>query len=41
MVTAMFETDLMRAIDDSCFNYATPINNFISVISTVFNRLTE
>jgi len=35
----LFETDLMRAFDDSGFNYATGINNFVGVIMNVFTRM--
>lgn len=37
----LFETDLMRAFDDSGFNYATGINNFVTAIITIFNRMVE
>lgn len=37
----LFETDLMRAFDDSGFNYATGINNFVGVIMNIFNRMVE
>ncbi len=36
-----FETDLMRALDDSSFNYATGINNFTNIIMNIFNRMAE
>lgn len=35
----LFETDLMRAFDDSGFNYATGISNFVGVIMTIFDRM--
>jgi hypothetical protein len=31
----------MRAFDDSGFNYATGINNFVAVIMNVFTRMIE
>jgi len=37
----LFETDLMRAFDDSGFNYATGINNFIGAIMNIFNKMVE
>ena len=37
----LFETDLMRALDDSSFNYATGINNFTNIIMNIFNRMAE
>lgn len=37
----LFETDLMRALDDSAFNYATSPNNFVGVIMNLFNRMIE
>ena len=37
----LFETDLMRAFDDSGFNYATGINNFVTSIINIFNRMVE
>jgi dynein heavy chain len=37
----LFETDLMRAFDDSGFNYATGINNFVGAIMNIFNRMVE
>jgi hypothetical protein len=37
----LFETDLMRAFDDTGFNFATGINNFIGVIMNIFNRMVE
>jgi len=35
----LFETDLMRALDDSSFNYATGISNFMNIIMNIFNRM--
>jgi dynein heavy chain len=37
----LFETDLMRALDDSSFNFATGINNFTNIIMNIFNRMAE
>ena len=37
----LFETDLMRALDDSAFNYATGIPNFTNIIMSIFNRMIE
>ena len=37
----LFETDLMRAFDDSGFNYATGINNFVGAIMNIFNKMVE
>ena len=37
----LFETDLMRALDDSSFNYATGISNFTSIIMNNLNRMIE
>ena len=37
----MFETDLMRALDDSSFNFATGINNFTNIIMNIFDRMAE
>ena len=31
----------MRAFDDSGFNYATGINNFIGAIMNIFNKMVE
>ena len=31
----------MRAFDDSGFNFATGISNFIGVIMNIFNRMVE
>lgn len=37
----LFETDLMRAFDDSGFSYATGINNFNVAIMNIFNKMVE
>jgi len=37
----LFETDLMRAFDDSGFSFATGINNFVGSIMNIFNRMIE
>lgn len=31
----------MRAFDDSGFNYATGISNFVGAITNIFNRMVE
>jgi len=37
----LFETDLMRALDDSSFNFATGIGNFTSIVMSIMNRMCE
>lgn len=37
----LFETDLMRAFDDSGFSYATGVNNFNVAIMNIFNKMVE
>jgi hypothetical protein len=37
----LFETDLMRAFDDTGFSFTTGINSFVVVIMNVFNRMIE
>lgn len=37
----LFETDLMRHLDDSCFSYATPPTNFMNLLLGLFDRMIE
>lgn len=38
---ALFETDLMRALDDNSFNYTATITNFSQSILNIFVKLLD
>jgi hypothetical protein len=37
----LFETDLMRSLDDSSFNYATAPQNFLSLVLNFFDKMLD